>query len=221
MNEQELINLWKAQGAKLDQSLTLNEHLLADVTTQKVRSSLSALSRFKARGIITLVIYLMILGLLLSVALIDYSPAANYFIVSIAAIFLINIKALYDYIKHLAWVNSIDYSQPVITIQQKLSKFQFSIIQHNRIMTLQFPFFTTFYLSESWFPQSAPVGLIILQMAVTSAFTYLSFWLYKNLTIENIDKKWFRVFYSGSGGKRIEEAFAFYKELKDFKKEAA
>jgi hypothetical protein len=221
MNEQELINLWKAQNAKLDQSLILNKHLLSDVTTQKVRSSLSALSRFKARGIVTLVIYLLVLGSLLSIALINYSAAANYFIVSIGVIFLINVKALYDYIKHLVWISNIDYSHHVIDIQQKLSKFQFSIIQHNRIMTLQFPFFTTFYLSSSWFPQSAPIGLIILQGAITSAFTYLSFWLYKNQTIENMDKKWFKVFYSGSGGKRIEEAFSFYKELEEYKKEAA
>jgi hypothetical protein len=221
MNEQELINLWKAQSAKLDQSLILNKHLLSDVTAQKVRSSLTALSRFKAWGIVTLIVYLLILGSLLSMALINYSAAANYFIVSIGALFLINIKALYDYIKHLVWVNSIHYNQEVIAIQQRLSKLQFSIIQHNRIMTLQFPFFTTFYLSSTWFPQSTGFGFIVLQVAVTGAFTYLSWWLYKNQRIENIDKKWFRIFYSGSGGKRIEEAFAFYKELEDYKKEAA
>ncbi len=221
MNEQEIINLWKAQSAQLNQSLILNMHLLSDATKQKVRTSLSALARFKVRGIITLIIYLMLLGSLLGIALVHYQAAANYFIVSIAAIFLINVKALYDYIKHLAWINGIDYNHPVIAIQQKLSKLQFSIIQHNRIMTLQFPFFTTFYLSSSWFPHSTGLGLIILQAGITGAFTYLSYWLYKNQTIENIDKKWFRVFYSGSGGKRIEEAFAFYKELEDYKSEAA
>jgi hypothetical protein len=221
MNEQELIHLWKAQSAKLDQSLTINKHLLSDMTTQKVRSSLGALSRFKTRGILTLLVYLLILGSLLSVALIHYHPAANYFIASIAAIFLINMKALYDYIKHLAWITNMDYNDGVIAMQQKLSRLQLSIIQHNRIMTLQFPFFTTFFLSSSWFPQSTPVGLIILQVGITGAFTYLSIWLYKNQTIENMDKKWFKLFYKGSGGKRIEEALAFYKELETYKAEAA
>src|SRR4051812_13025382 len=117
MNEQELIQLWKAQSAKLDQSLTINKHLLAGMTAQKVRSSLGALNRFKTRGIVTLFIYLLILGSLLCIALTHYHPTANYFIASIGAIFLINVKALYDYIKHLAWVNAIDYSDQVINIQ--------------------------------------------------------------------------------------------------------
>lgn len=220
MNEQELINLWKAQDAKLEQTLTLNKKLLKEVVTQKAKTSLRGLSKLKTRGIISFCVYLVVLGLILSYAITHYSSGANYFIISIGAIFLINIKGLYDYIKHLAWVSNIDYDGNILTIQQKLSKLQFSIVKHSRTMTLQFPFFTTFYLSNSWFPQSVPVGYLIFQLALTGMFTYLSFWLYKNQTVENLDKKWYKILLAGSGGRSVAEALAFYKELEEYKKGA-
>lgn len=219
MNDQDLINLWKAQDAKLDQALTLNKQLLKEVVTQKVRNSLDGLIRLKTRGIISLCIYLLILGYLLSYAFLYYSSAANYFIVSVSAIFIINVRALYDYIKHLVWAQQISYDGSLVAIQQKLSRLQFSIIQHSRIMTLQFPFFTTFYLSNAWFPQSAGTGYIIFQVLITGGFIYLSYWLYKNQTITNLNKKWFRKLLAGSGGKRVEEAIAFYKEIEEYKTE--
>jgi hypothetical protein len=84
-------------------------------------------------------------------------------------------------------------------------------------MTLQFPFFTTFYLSNTWFPNTVPLGFLFLQFLITGAFTYLSIWLYKNQTIENLDKKWFRLLLSGSGGKKITDALAFYEEIERYK----
>lgn len=217
MNEQDLINLWKAQDAKLEQSLILNRQLLKEVVTQKAKSSLEKLAGLKTRGIISLCIYLIILGLILSYAISHYSSAANYFIVSVSMIFIVNVRALYDYIKHLVWIQQINYDGSIVAIQQKLSRLQFSIVRHSRIMTLQFPFFTTFFLSNTWFPQSVGIPYILFQIFLTGSFTYLSWWLYKNQTIANLDKKWFRKLLAGSGGKRVEDAIAFYKEIEAYK----
>ena len=216
MDEQEIISLWKNRETKLEQSLELNKKLLQAILNQKAQNALQSLARFKTRGIIVDIIYLIILGLTLSIVVMNYSSAVNYFIVSIGAIFLINLKALYDYIKHLVIVKNIDYNGDVMEIQSKLVKLKLSLFTHSRIIILQLPFWSTFYLSDKWFPQTVGWGYIIFQILFTASFTYLAYWLYKNLTVENADKKWFKCLIAGSGGKSLIKALYLYKQLEDY-----
>jgi lysylphosphatidylglycerol synthetase-like protein (DUF2156 family) len=217
MEETNFVLLWKEQYEKIDQSLVINKQLLKEVISQKAESALQSLIRFKVRGIVAAVIYLILLGIVLFYAISHYSSTVNYFIVSIGAIFLINVKALYDYIKHLIWINNIDYNGSITEIQEKLTKLQLSILQHSRFMVLQFPFWTTFYLSDKWFPNDVSWGYIVFQFLLTASFTLLAYWLYKNQTLENANKKWLKVLIEGSGGKSIIKAMAFYKEIEAFK----
>ena len=219
MENIELINIWKEQNAKIEKSLAINQLLLKETINNKAKNSLRSLIKLKTAGIIAFVFYLLFLAYLLVYAFSNYSSAWNYFIISISVIALVNVKGLADYIKHLVWTNNVNYNGSVIEIQQQLSRLQLSIINHAKIMTLQFPFFTTFYLSSSWFPQDVGFGYIILQVLVTGSFVYFSYWLYKNSIPENLDKKWFRNVIAGSGGKSVMKALAFYKEMEEFKKD--
>lgn len=217
MEETNFVLLWKEQYQKIDQSLEINKQLLKEIISQKAESALQSLIRFKRRGIVLAVVYLILLGIIFFFAISHYTSAANYFIISIGAIFIINVKALYDYIKHLVWANSIDYNGSITEIQQKLNRLQLSILRHSRFMVLQFPFWTTFFLSNKWFPQSVSWGYIFFQVAMTGSFTYLAYWLYKNQTMENANKKWVRIFIEGSGGKSVMKAISFYQEIENFK----
>ncbi len=174
---------------------------------------------FKTTGIIAFVFYFLLLGYALFYAISNYSLASNHFIVSISAIALINIKGFADYIKHLVWTKNINYNGSVLEIQKRLSKLQLSIINHSKTMVLQFPFWTTFYLSDRWFPQDMGLSYIIFQIILTGSFIYFSYWLYKNHKPENLNKKWFRNLIAGSGGKFVEKALEFYKEMEEFEKE--
>src|SRR6185437_14181901 len=148
MEETNFVLLWKEQYEKIDQSLAINKRILKETISQKARSALRSLIRIKVTGIVAAIIWLLLLGAALFIAVLNYSSAVNYFIVSVAAIFIINVKALCDYIKHLAWVNSINYDGSITKIQKKLVRLQLSIFQHVRIMFLQLPFWTTFTLSN-------------------------------------------------------------------------
>lgn len=220
MEETNFVLLWKEQYEKIDQSLAINKQLLKEVVTQKAESALQSLTRFKTRGIIVTVIYLILLGIVLFYAISNYSSAANYFIISMGAIFLINVKALYDYIKHLTWTNNIDYNGSITEIQGKLTELQLSILRHSRFIVLQFPFWTTFYLSDKWFPNSVSWGYIIFQFFLTASFTFLAYWLYKNQTMEHANKKWVKILIEGSGGKSVMKAISFYKDIENFKQSA-
>lgn len=219
MENLDIINLWKTQDAKIEQSLAINEKLMLEMLNQKAQSTLKSLRKGKIFGIIAAILYLVVLGIILFYALTNYATNLNYFIISLGIIFIINIKALYDYIKHLIWANSINYDGNVTAIQQQLTKLQFSIIKHVRIMFLQLPFWTTFYLSSSWFPNQVNWLFIVFQVVLTGSFAFISYWMFKNLTIENIEKKWVNRLISGSGGKQTIKALVFYKEIEQFKTE--
>jgi len=220
MEETNFVLLWKEHYQKIDQSLTINKRLLRETTDQKAQSALRPVIMYKSWGIVAGVLYLALLGALLFVAFVNYSAAANYFIVSISAIFLINLKALSDYIKHIVWINRIDYSGSITAIQQQLTQLQLSMYRHTRVMFLQLPFWTTFYLSSKWFPQTVGWGGIAIQVLVTGLFTYLAYWLYKNLTVQNAHKKWVRMLINGSGEKRVMKVMEFYNEIEEFQVES-
>lgn len=219
MENIELIHIWKAQNEKIEKTLAINNILLKEVVNNKAKNSLKSLVRLKTAGIVSFIIYLLLLGYALTYAIGHYSSAWNYFIISIGAIFLINVKGLTDYIKHLSWTKNINYNGSVLEIQSQLSRLQLSIINHAKIMCLQFPFFTTFYLTNLWFPQNVGLGYILFQIVLTGSFVALSVWLYRQHTLENLQKKWFRKMIAGSGGKPVMEAMEFYNEMEEFKKE--
>lgn len=219
MENTELISIWKSQNAKIEKTLAINELLLKEVTNNKVKTSLKSLITLKTAGIVAFILYILLLSYLLAYSISNYSSSLNYFIVSISVITLVNIKGLADYIKHLVWANNVNYNGSIMEIQQQLSRLQLSIINHAKGMCLQIPFYTTFYLSNKWFPQDVGLGYIILQVIVTGAFVFLTYWLYKNHKPENLDKKWFRNLITGSGGKPVMKAMEFYKEMENFKKD--
>jgi hypothetical protein len=116
-------------------------------------------------------------------------------------------------------VTSIDYNASLTDIQKRIAILQCSIIRHSRTMFLQIPFWSTFYLSNNWFPQQVGIGFIILQISINILLIYGTYWLYKNHTIENLDKKWFRQLIDGSGGGSVIKALEVYNEIEKFKKE--
>ena len=219
MENIELIGIWKEQNAKIEKSLAINQLLLKEMINSKAKASLRSLIKLKTAGIIAFVFYILLLGYSLVYAFSNYSSAWNYFIISVSVIFLVNLKGFADYIKHLVLTNKINYNGSVLEIQQQLSRLQLSIIDHSKSMCLQIPFYTTYYLSNKWFPQDVGFGYIIFQVSLTGLFIYFSYWLYKNNKPENLDKKWFRNLIAGSGGKSVSEAMVFYKEMEEFKKE--
>lgn len=219
MENVELIDVWKQQNTKIEKSLAINELLLKELTNDKAKNSLSALIKLKTAGIISFILYILLLSWALVYSVSNYSSAANYFIVSVSVIVLINIKGFVDYVKHLVWTHNINYDGSVLQIQKQLSRLQVSIIRHAKIMCLQFPFFTTFYLSNTWFPGQVGYGYILFQVLLTGSFTFLSYWLYKNHKPENLNKKWFRRMIAGSGGKSVMQAMQFYKEMERFTSE--
>ncbi len=219
MENIDFITIWKAQDTKIEQTLALNLKLLREIVNGKAKTAVRSLKVLKSTLLFFGILYLFALVGLVSFALSRYSPAWNYFIVSVAAIFAINLYAVITYIKHLVWLHEINYDGAIAGIQQKLSELQLSIVNHTRIMYLQTPFFTTFYLSSNWFPQLTSWPYILFQLILTGAAIYSSWWVYRNMTPENMNNKLIKGLLNGSGRETVQKAMDFYNEVEDYKME--
>lgn len=219
MENIDFINIWKEQNTKIEQALALNKKLLREIVDGKVKSVVRSLTLLKSTLLSFEILYVIALAGLIGFAISHYSPAWNYFIVSVAAVFVINLYAAITYIKHLVWLSQINYNDTIADTQQKLSELQLSIIQLTRIMYLQTPFFTTFYLSSNWFPQLTPWPYTLFQLLLTGAAVYSSWWVYRNMTIDNLGNKLVKNLLNGSGRETVQKAMDFYKEIEDYKLE--
>lgn len=213
MEDTTLKNLWKAQEEKLDRTMKLNLYLMESLQKQKAESKLNSLARFKLWAVILGIIWVLFLGLLI------YGNQLKniYFTISAGMILLFTLAAIVIYIKHIVLIRNLDYSQSITKTQKKLSELQASTF-NTRFLLLQTPFYTTWFWSKEMIAD-IDIKFWLIAVPITLAFTVLAIWLYKNLTIENMNKKWVRNFINSTPEHTsVFKAIDFLNEIDEFKK---
>ncbi|AKP52610.1 hypothetical protein [Cyclobacterium amurskyense] len=217
MKEQNILNLWKAQDSKIEQILKLNTEILKEQISQRSKKALFGLKAEKITGLVFGSLYLFILGGLLAYT-IKYSPFANnFFLVAIAVIFLINIKVFIDYIKHLVMASQIDFTGPVIAIQQELMELKFNLVRDMRFWYLQLPFYTLFQLGFIDFSSNIPMVWLVIQLVITFLFTLAAIWIFIHMKPKNASDKKVKWLIDMAGGKQIEKATEHLMEIKNYR----
>lgn len=217
MEDQELLTLWKKQETKIEELLNFNTELLKEQISQKAEKALFGLKAEKILGIVTGAIYILFLGTLLGIGIAANPHRVDFFVISIGAIFLVNLKVFIDYIRHLVMVNQINFEKPVADIQEQLLTLKLSLINSTRFVVLQIPFYTTWHLSSSWFPNHANPSWVIIQYTITGLFACLAVLLFLHIKPKNAGKKWVKWVISSAGISHIEKSLIQLQELKDFK----
>jgi len=224
MEDMDLKNIWQAYDRKLEearilnlQSWALNLQSFENLQSHKAKSVLNRLAGFK--------VWMVVLGFVwvfLLVFLIVHSLTLSkiFFVVSAGMIAVCTGIAVVVYIKHIVLIREIDNTDSVTAVQQKLSKLQASTINIVRILFLQSPFYTTWYINRHMLEQEN-TGMWIFQILVTSFFSVMAIWLYKNISYRNAHKKWFKLLFSGLDWTAPAKAMEFMKEIEEFKKELA
>jgi len=216
MEDMEIINLWKAQNARIDQSLTLNRKLLHDTLHQKARISLQGLRTVRWAGIILGIGWCIgIAALVLS----SWPVTSVIFKISLGINFFVTAIAVGLYIYHLVLIDGFDNSQDIVTAQQKLTELKVSNLKTLGILWLQLPVFSTWYMSVEWMQQS-PLSFWGIQVPVVLLQAMAGLWLYRNFNVKNRDKKWFRWFVSKGEFARIAKAQEITREMEEFTKES-
>lgn len=213
MEDITLKDLWKAQEEKLDRSMKLNLFILESLQKQKAQSKLNSLARLKLVAVILGIVWSLFLGVLV------YGNQLQniYFTVSVGMIMLITILAVALYIRHIVLIRELDYSQSITDTQKKLSRLQASTF-NSRFILLQTPFYTTWFWSTEMV-EAMDLKFWLIAVPITLLFTVLTIWLFRNLTPENMHKKWVKALVKNDPEHiSILQAQDFLNEIEEFKK---
>ena len=209
----EFQQIWQAYDAKLEKSLQLNLRLLKDMQTQKARSALKPLVAGNVIGIVIGVLWELLLGFILY-----HVWSQPVMAVSFAVFIACSAFAIREYIRGIDVIRRIGYADNIVDTQEKLAGLQSSIIGSLRIVWLQLPFWSTFFISNALI-RNGGSKFWIIQIPVTLFFTIAAIFLYRNITVDNANKKnWVKALIRGSGARSIARAMDFMKEIDEFKK---
>lgn len=215
MEDKELIHLWKSYDQKLEKTLLINRELAADITGIKVQRFMASMKPVKIFAIIIGVLWVAFVDVLI-IRL--FHIASPFFLVSAGIQVLLTKLAIGIYLYQLILVQQVDIREPVLAAQEKLLRLKSSTLWVARLLFLQLPVWTTFYLSEAMLLRAGTL-LVLVQVMVTAAFAYPAVWLFLNIRYENRDKKWFRLIFSGREWEPIIRSMELLGQVKGYKVE--
>jgi hypothetical protein len=213
MEDAALKNIWNSYDNVLEKSINLNTHLLEKLQTQKIQFSFRALLQVKIFGMFIGVAYILFLGYILF-----HHHTQIFFTISVGMVIIITGIATIGYVRHIILIAMINFSKSIADTQKKLSLLQSSIIKHFRILCLQVPFHTIWYIPNDLIANGSKMFWAI-QGTVTGLFIIAAIWLFRNISYKNINKKWLQKLIEGDGGRTVSKAILFLNEIEEFKKE--
>lgn len=218
MENTEIINIWKLHDRKLEQNLVLNKTIAEEITRKKVKSALSSMTLVKLLAVMIGVVWVISLDFVIVNLVINaFDQISPFFLFSVGIQVVITKVAIGIYIHQLILIHKTDISESITETQERLTTLKSSTLLVTRILFLQLPLWTTFYL-HSGMLETGNTPWLILQAVVTISFSYLAIWLFKNIKYENKDKKWFRLLFNGAEWVPIIKSMELLKEVEEFKK---
>lgn len=218
MENTEIISIWKSHDRKLEQTLVLNKSIAEEITRNKVKSALSSMTLIKLLAVVAGIVWSIFLDLILINLVVNaFDQVSLFFLVSAGIQVLITKVAIGFYIYQLVLIHKTDISESITETQERLAKLKSSTLLVTRILFLQLPLWSTFYLHTRMLETGNAI-LFVLQAVVTISFCYLAIWLFLNIKYDNKDKKWFRLLFSGAEWVPIIKSMELLKEVEEFKK---
>lgn len=221
MNESELKDLLESYNQKVEearllnlQSWVLNLQCFETLQFQKAKSRLKSLMTFKIVMVFLGVLWIMFLGYLLYHSL-EWSKI--FFVISVGAIIVFNMVAIIVYIQHTVLIRRVNNSENVMDTQKKIARMQMSTLRITRILFLQAPFYCTFWWSMSMISE-APLSFWLISFPICLLFAFASLWLYRNISLKNANKKWFKILFNSSEWTNLIEAESYLNEIENYKR---
>ena len=223
MDDTQIKNILESYNQKLEQALVLNMqswvlNLQCFETLQKnkTQAKLKSLINFKLFAVGLGFLWLLFLGYIFYFS---FEKAGIFFIVSCGAVILFTTLAIAGYLHHVNLISKINNSESVIIAQERITKLKLSTLNITRILFLQAPFYCTFWWTTKMIMDS-PFSFWLISFPVALLFTLASIWLYKNISIKNVNKKWFKILFNSPEWNSLVRANSFLEEINLFKKGA-
>lgn len=214
MQDIELQQLWKSYDQKLQEQLVFNRQNASDITKMKVKSELTAMRPIKLFTVLAGILWILFLDILV----INLFPVGNaYFLISAGFISLVNKIAVGIYLYQLVLISVVNINASVMNTQNKIASLVSSTMWATRILMLQLPFWTTFFLSSAWIGTGNLIFWVI-QGTTTVFFIGIASWLFINIRYENRDKRWFKFLFGSYEWTPIMKAQEMIIQIKDYEK---
>jgi hypothetical protein len=216
MNENELKLLWQSDNKKTEDRHAVNRKNIEDITKLKVLGFLSSTKPIKIFTLIAGILWVAIVGfVIVRLFIYAYDKVSLYFLYSASIQVLLTAVAVAVYIYQLNLIYRINFSEPVLAIQGKLTKLKLSTLTVTRILFLQLPVWTTFYWSENMF-KNGNMLLWTIQAIITLSFIYMAGWLFLNIKYKNRNKKWFQLIFRGKEWQPIIQSMDLLNQIEKY-----
>jgi hypothetical protein len=218
MEDEYLKGIWNSPNNEIENFLDMNDQSIETIQIKKAKSKLRSLLFPKIIGIVLGLGWISFMFMLIYFCVIYTSMSVGkfFFMGSISMILLSTSFAVFLYVKDIFTVIQIDNSDSVTITQRKLATLHFSIMKSVRIIWLQLPFYTTWYLNYELIVHGSIIFWIV-QIFFTGLSTWLAIWLFRNLNYRNLNKNRVRNFMRGYGFYSVIQALDFIKEIDNFK----
>ncbi|MTB50092.1 hypothetical protein [Lewinella sp. W8] len=212
MDSMELQNIWRSYDQKMQSVLTINKEIALNLSRQKLDRQISKLNRPKWTGVLIGVPYTM---LLFSITVVAAFSEAYFVAIGFGAISLIMAVVLGNYFYQLHLISEIRNSEDVLFTQKQLSKLRISSFNALNFSVFQLPFWSVCWISIEALKASPYVygGVNLLAFLV---LTFISFWLFRQLSDHQGASKVRDFFLSGSEWEPITKSAAILEQIKEF-----
>ena len=216
MEENNIKALWKTIGEGHDVNQFINNERTIQARREKVRSQLHSMKPVKIFTLVAGIIWIVAGVFLLSDIYINSFREANKFFL-FSATFQIGVTTVAAgiYMYQLVSIFTLDLAGSILHTQNRLARLRSSTLLSARILFLQLPAWTTFYLNTSML-SSANLVLMIIQFLATLAFTVAAIWLFFNIKYENRNKRWFRLIFNDKEWTPVLISMKLLEDIEDF-----
>jgi hypothetical protein len=208
-----LQNTWSKHEEKLQKSINLNLELLKRINVKSARSKMTSLIWLNA---ITLVFYQVVMWYFVYYTVLSW-PVVQFVIAGLILAVWSGIIS-YGAVKQLKLILEIDYAGPVTIVQKQLQKVKIAIVHFLRMALMILPFHMVFIIvindilfNVDIIKVADPLWMILQTLILIIP----TVWIYRNLSPENVNKKWVNWLLKGNGS-QINEAQNFIKEIEKF-----
>jgi hypothetical protein len=219
MNENELKLLWQSSNEKLEHCLQVNKKNADEITKLKAQNVLASMKPIKIFTLFVGIIWVVSGGIIVTNLFVyAYHKVSLFFLYSAAVQLLLTAVAIGIYLYQLIMISNINIFDSVITTQKKLSYLQSSTLWSAKILFLQLPFWTTFYLSKEMIV-SGNIAYILVNGFFILLFVYSAIWLFTNIKYSNRDKKWFQWIFRGKEWQPILQSMELLNQIDNYQQQ--
>lgn len=209
-----MLDIWKSYDRKLEEVLTLNKEIAFEITKSKLHKTINSLRLPKSIFLVLGIPYTFILCF---ITWVTFEAGAFVMMFGFGIISLIMIGTTIGYVYHLFLIAKINHEATITEVQKRIAELKISSFNIARLTVLQLPFWSVCWVSIEAIKNS-PFIYGGINLVVFLGLTYVSYWLYKNLGIDNTESKVSKIILSGNEWEPILKSSDILEQLKEYEK---